>query len=56
MADIGFFTFPLRAILTLEGLQRLPCLTAERADELAIVLVRDLACPVVELELLQRSQ
>ena len=54
--DIGFLSFPVRAIVMLEGPQRLAGLAAQRADEGAVVLVGDLACPVVELELLQRRE
>jgi hypothetical protein len=37
----------------LERTQRLHGLLPQRTDELAVVGVRDLSCPVVELELLQ---
>src|SRR6266545_2272840 len=40
----------------LERSERLGRLTAERADERAVVLVRDLAASVVELELLERAE
>ncbi len=54
--DIGFFWFPVATISMLEGPERLAGLPPERADERPVVLIRDLACPVVELELLQRRQ
>ena len=40
----------------IEGAQGLGSLSAERPDELAIVVVGDLAGPVVELELLEGGQ
>src|SRR5204862_7934749 len=40
----------------LEGLERRHCFAAERPDERAVVVVRDLPRPVVELELLERSE
>jgi hypothetical protein len=40
----------------LEGLERLPGGSPQGPDERAVVLVRDLAGPVVELELFERGQ
>ena len=40
----------------LEGPQHLADPVSERADEGAVVLVGNLACPVVELELLERGE
>ena len=56
MTDIDLFWFPVRAISMLEGPERLAGLAAERTDERPVVLIRDLAGPVVELELLQRGE
>jgi hypothetical protein len=39
-----------------EGSQRLRCMLSQRADEPAVVVVRDLAGAMVELELLERGK
>ena len=39
-----------------EGSQRLRCMLSQRADEPAVVVVRDLAGAMVELELLEGGQ
>ena len=46
----------MRSRADVEGTQRFGGTTPQRADELAIVVVRDLAGTVVELELLQRGE
>src|SRR4051794_37293110 len=47
---------PLRRALGVERAQRLGSTSAQRPDLGAVVVVGDLSRPVVELELLQRSQ
>ena len=46
----------MRGRAEVEGTQRFGGTTPQRADELAVVVVRDLAGPVVELELLERGE
>jgi len=55
-ADIDLFSLLLRLIFMLERRERLAGLPAKRADERTVVLVGDLACAMVELELLQRGE
>jgi hypothetical protein len=52
--DRGFLC--RRRSAQLECAQGLGCATPERADEVAVVVVGDLAGAVVELELLQRGE
>src|SRR5436309_3401795 len=54
--DHGRLVPPLRGLETLHGAQGLGRAAPQRADLLTVVLVRDLAGPVVELELLQRRE
>src|SRR5207245_3376952 len=52
----GTNPFPLRLRPQLERTQRLGGASAQRADELAVILVGDLPGAVVELELLERGE